>query len=298
VENRKFADVPVDTVPSVHLDYLSQLLDEDILVRRDLVADSVLGRVEVINFTFDACRDFLLADYLLNIVFKTDPGRFERLTRDLTDEQSTVAEGLQDYLFYASRHLQDAGATAIIKGQPWYDAVFVRCVLDLDGADVTQEETDILRQICLQVGPWAPEIACRLLVNYDVSLSPYANIRVLFDVFDTIGQNDFEMLCHRTFAAGGYRYESGIYPIDKLAADIRPLLLDHRQRDTVARDDLLKLLLYSWNVHEADYRYPAQSLFLEFSREHPRVAKRLMHEHTAKGNKGYPGNVSLLRHGE
>ncbi len=293
VEEKRFSDVPVHIIPSDQLGHLDQLLDEDILVRRDLVSDSVLGSNEVINFTFDACRDFLLADYLLNVIFKTDTQRFTSLIRDLTDEQSTVAEGLQDYLFYASRHLQDAGATAIIKSQPWYGMVFVRCVLDLDGRDVTQEDANTLRDICLRGGYWAPRIACYLLLNYSETLSPHANIRVLFDVFDIMTKSRFEALCVSAFGVTRYAFSSGIYPIDKLARDIKSIALDRGQKWSPIYMDLLRLLLYLWNVEDAEYHRPAQSLFREFSEEHPKVAKRLIGEHVRHNRKGYQGDASL-----
>lgn len=288
VQERKFSDVPVHIFPTNQLNYLSQLLDEDILVRRDLVTDSVLGTAEVINFTFDACRDFLVADFLVNVVLGTDADHFRKLVGDLTDEQSTVAEGLQDYLFYASRHLQDLTARAIIGSQPWYDTIFTHCVFDLDGRDVTAEDANKLRDICLSGDHRAPSIACNLIMNYDPTLSPHVNISVLFDVFDTMSQSDFHDLCRGAFATSRWEIPPlGVYPIGKLVRNIRSIVLVKGQKWSPMLTDLVRLLLYLWDEEDDHYRHPARDLFYDFSEKHPRVAKRLMQEHSATDSKGY-----------
>lgn len=287
VQQKQFSDVPVEFLGANQLDCLSQVLDEDILVRRDLSTDSVLGTREVINFTFDACRDFLLADYLLNVVLQRNAAELQGLIRDLTHEQCTVAEGLRDYLFYASRHLQDSTATATIRSQPWYDAVFVDCVFDLHGSDVTREDADKLREICLSGDIRAPSIACNLVVNYDSALSPHANIPLLFEVLDAMTEARFDHLSERCFGAGHYGLGGGLYRIDKLAKDIRSVILPQGRKWHRPSVELVRLLLYLWDMEGAKYEHPARDLFHEFSKKHPRVADRLIREHVERGRKGY-----------
>ena len=198
VEQDTYANVPIGIFSHDQLPALEALLDEDILVRRDLFPESVLGAKEVLNFTFDACRDFLLSDFLLNVLLSKDRARFEELAAQLTESGKTVAEGLQEYLFYASRHLGDGAVMAFIERQPWHETVFLNCVFDLDEAEITERDAAKLKDACTKGHYTGPQIACHLLSRYDTSRCPHANIRTLFEMFDALDDEAFAAFCSKT----------------------------------------------------------------------------------------------------
>ena len=67
VDQGQFSDIPISEVDHNYHDGLNELLDEDVFFRKDLLqGKSVLDPgSEVISFTFDEFRDFLLADHII-----------------------------------------------------------------------------------------------------------------------------------------------------------------------------------------------------------------------------------------
>jgi len=291
IVNDKYADVPVSVFDD-DLRTLSDVIDEDVLVRRDLVSHSVLGRQEVLNFTFDACRDFLLSDYLLNILAKGDRPRFKKLISELTKPEHTVAEGLREYLFLASRYLDNTAITAILTKQPWYEDVYIASVFDLDDDAITDADNARLKDLCLAQHGGTPSIVIGLLVRYDQERHPHANVATLFEVFDVLEPELWASLCAQTFGARNHGVGGGFYDIDRLTDDLRQFLLATGSGWRSAYGALARMLLYLWNVPGRDYGCPARDLFSEFEALHPSVAKRLRNEHVAAGRKGYPGEDS------
>ena len=296
LNNRQFADVPTSALPEVELGVLSDMIDEDVLIRRDLAARrGVLDdSAEVINFTFDAFRDFLLSDHLLNTVLPSDQDRCRKTIDELTQAHSTVAEGLREYLFYACRHCRAESARQIVEAQPWYDEIFVPCVFGLEDEAMTPEDMHKLRHTCLAGDDRAPEVIYSLLVRWDTTQDKYANISMLFEIFDCLDDNAFQDLCERTFGAARYGAGKGYYFIDKLVDDIRRAILTEKSRWFSEMGNLATLLLYLWNVPDAQRCFPARELFSDFANARPRVARRLTRDHLRNNRKGCREDVSWL----
>ncbi len=286
IDNEMYADVPVSVFRD-DLGTVSDIVDEDVLVRRDLAAHSVLGSNEVLNFTFDACRDFLLSDYLLNVLAKKDWPHFKTLVSDLTKPEHTVAEGLREYLFFASRYLDDSAITAILTKQPWYEDVYIDFVFDLDDDAITEQDETQLTSFCSSGHRAAPQIVVDLMIRYDSARHPRANILTLFECLDTLDEAGFSTICKSAFGARTYGMGGGSYSIERLTRDLRKLLLTTDTDWSSAYGELAKLLLYLWNVPGPNYGYPARELFREFEQVHSRIASRLKGEHIARSRKGY-----------
>jgi hypothetical protein len=292
VDNGKYTDVPLAFFKQKELAILSGLVDEDILIRRDLTPDSVIGSAEVLNFTFDACRDFLLSDYLLNVLAKEDRQRFERLVSELTDPKQSVAEGLQQYLFYASRYLADSSTTTFMESQQWYETVFRTSVFDLDEEAITKQDADRLKGFCLKDHQMATRIVVDLLVRYDPKRSPNANILTLFEIFDSMDPAKFKELCGRTFGARNYGVGGGYYPIDRLTEDVGRLILSTGDRWVSSYATLGRLMLYLWRMPGPQHTFPARDLFDRFAEVHPATASRLQKEHRNESRKAYSDRLS------
>lgn len=291
IEQDTYADVPLSIFDTdrTGLMLLLELVDEDILLRKDIDPKRIFAQKEVINFTFDACRDFLISNYLMNVILQEDASKFKQLVQKLTNPELTVAEGLQEYLFFASRYEQRDVATKVIKEQPWYKQVFHRCVFELDDGVITGEDDKALKEACIKGEELAPYIVSQLLRRYDVSRHTHANITFLFDILDTVDDNTFSRLCERTF--GGRRgIDRGYYPIDLLIKHLNPLLVGNKWRSSYT--GLARILLYLWNV-PADYVYPARDLFWEFEQRHPNIATQLVKDHIKHHRRGYKENLCM-----
>lgn len=290
LDNDLYENVPISIFHRDKLGNLSDLLDEDILVRRDLISESILGGTEVINFTFDECRDFLLSDYLLNVLINEDAIRFADVVEKLTQPQKTIAEGLQEYLFYASRHLGNSEASEIIKKQQWYEEIYLYYVFYLDESDITVEDSMSIKNACLKNHYMAPQIACELMSRYDTNRYTHANITSLFEVLDELSDSEFDNLCKKAFGMKLNAIDHVLYPIDKLANDIEHLFSSTAWRSSY--EEICKLFLYLWNLHDINDTFPARDFYKSFSKVHPVIASRLKEMHANLRRKGYMFDLS------
>ena len=73
ISTKNYEDIPIQKIienKQISKNVLLKLVDENIFFRRDIKNKSgVLLDKEVISFTFDEFRDYLIADYLINILF-------------------------------------------------------------------------------------------------------------------------------------------------------------------------------------------------------------------------------------
>ena len=243
-------------------------------------------------FSNSIYRDFLLSDYLLNVLSKQDRHRFEKLVMELTDPKQSVAEGLQQYLFYASRYLADPPTTTFMEGQQWHETVFITSVFDLDEEAITKQDADRLKGFCLNGHQMAPGIVVDLLVRYDPKQCPNANILTLFEMFDSMNPVKFKELCGRTFGARDYGAGGGYYPIDRLTQDVGRLLMSTGDHWVSSYATLGRLMLYLWRMPGPQHTYPARDLFERFAEVHPATASRLQKEHRNESRKAYSDRLS------
>jgi len=282
IEQDIYTDVPLSVFDSnqSELQLLLELIDEDILLRKDIDPNKIFAQKEVVNFTFDACRDFLISKYLIEVILQEDESKFRHLVKKLTDPKLTVAEGLQEYLFFASRHENKKVAIETIKMESWYQSILHSYVFELDESAITDEDDKALKEACIQDDPSAPYIVVQLLKRYDVSRHPHANISLLFNVLDMLSDNTFSRLCEFTFGKN-----NGYYPIETLTKHLKPLLIGNKWHS--ACTELAKILLYLWDLTGPNYSYPARELFWEFKQRHPNTALRLMKNHIKHQQRGF-----------
>ena len=248
IKHQQYVDIPLISIDKNNIDILSDLVGEDVLLRRDLNPDSVLGRTEVLNFTFDACRDFLLSDHLLHEVFAKDPSLCKKLIVEITKPEYVVAEGLQQYLFYASRHMQQPSITKFLESLSWFEDIYISSVFDLEEEYITQQDTKRLTLLCIENHQRVPWIIANLLRRYDPMIYKNANILTLFKIFDTMEDEKFSQICLRTFDASNYG-TGGRYPIHAVTEDIGKLILSTGKEWHASYKELARLMLYLWMFH-------------------------------------------------
>jgi len=297
ISRRSFANVPVESFGRDDLGTLTQLIDEDIFLRKDLSenAKDSSGQKEIISFTFDEFRDFLLADYLLTTVLHEDAQHFERLVRELTQPTCSVSEGVSQYLFFGSRYIENDTGLTILKKQPWYDRLFVPCVFELDDAMLKAEDIEKIRQTSESENQDAVVIFAYLMWRYDTNSFRNANIELLFDILDQHSEDAFRRLLYRMFDQSPFSARQAFYPLSTLTEHLRPLVLAQGAQWEKSFAHLARLLLYLWDARDAKYSWLARELFMEFSQIHPSLAQELCEEHIRHMRKGYTGAYAYNR---
>ena len=287
VENLQFTGVPISIFQQHELASLTKLIDEDVFLVKDLTGK--LGVMsdpdEAVSFTFGELRDFLVADHLLTTVLPQSESRFEELVQKLTAPSCTVSEGVEQYLFFSSRRSTDTRATTVLEKQAWYRDVMARYVFELEDDQVTDRDISALKQICVTEDVRVPYIIVRLITRYDKERFRKLNISLVFDVLDSMSDQDFAKVARATFGEARYGLGS-YYPLTQLVNDVCPLLLRSGNDWEPAFEELARVVLYLWGLRDADRDYPARRCFAQFEQVHPTLAKKLRSEHVANQRKG------------
>lgn len=175
VENGLQSKIPIREVTS-RLDHrfrglFERFLDENILVKRDMDYDG-----EVVSFTYDEFRDYLIARYLVNEVLPADKTKFIGILSMLKDR--SVSEGLIPFLFTHIFQYGNSEARDIIRNESWFDATLALNIWSLE--DELLETADIERLKSLIIR-YPSRISIELLRRWDSKRYPHLNITMLLD---------------------------------------------------------------------------------------------------------------------
>lgn len=226
----EFCDTPISAVETSLQPALAELIAEDVFVRKDLVAGkSVLDPdAEVINFTFDEFRDFLIADYLLNEIYeKLGEEAFTNKLKQYTECQCLVAEGVSRYVFYAAKNPGKRALLKIIATMPWYEETYLRCIFSVEEKCVSDDDLKYIKKEFFVERGKAQQVFFALMMRWDTAALPRLNIDLLFNILEEIGDSDYEKLVVPIFHSSNHSDYHSVkppYPIEKLTSDIESLL--------------------------------------------------------------------------
>jgi hypothetical protein len=205
LETGRFSDVPRSVVPAALDAELTAVLDEELILRHDLgPAPSLLAEpTELLNFTFDEMRDFLLAQHLL-AVHAQDPGEFARLVALQQPTTAQSVEGLQRFLFYASRVPANRAFFENYHRHPWYNAVYDSEVFAVPPTYLDAEDRRIAEEALLAGDARAQHFARELSVCWQSSVFPVLNLDVLLAVAQRADPSFFANVIVPTFGPAVY----------------------------------------------------------------------------------------------
>ncbi|MHB8828976.1 MAG: NACHT domain-containing protein [Syntrophales bacterium] len=278
VSNLVFSDIPISALDTSLQPALAELIAEDVFVRKDLVAGrSVLDPdAEVINFTFDEFRDYLIADHLLNEVFeKLGKQVFvERLTQ-YTADQCPVAEGVSRFVFYDVKKPGQEVLHAAITAMPWYEKVFIHCIFSVEETCVADGDIQRIKEEFSRSKDKAQQVFFALMHRWDTEALPRLNIDLLFAILDNLGDDTYDQLVLPIFYNPMERYNIGPkppYEIKRFAADIESLVTRKAAPWNKRYGKLVELLIYLFSIGGQTYDFPAYTLFQELAAQRPKEA--------------------------
>ena len=209
IDTGKFADVPRGVVPPELDIELTALLDEGLVLRRDLgSATSLLSEPEeVLNFTFDEFRDFIIAQYLLDLYVR-DPEAFSQALTSLQPTSAQSLEGVQRFLFYASRFPTNTGFLAEYRANPWYEAVYDTEVFAVVPTHLDESDRLTAIEALRSGGHRARHYARNLSLCWESDSFPLLNLDLLISVALDAEPEFFDGVLVPTFGTAYYGQES------------------------------------------------------------------------------------------
>lgn len=204
LEHWQFSDVPISAIPSAHYAALYALLDEELVIRRDIPSTpSIFSQYEdTINFTFDEFRDYLLAQYLLYQVYDVnDVTAFNEYIKRNDPKDSQIIEGTKRFLFYASRHPENEAFWNFYRNQSWYMDVYHNEVFNIDTKLLLPDDCDL---IIKALNAENRTVARSLAVRWHPSRYPLLNLELLISYITQINDRQFDSLIVSTFKSNQY----------------------------------------------------------------------------------------------
>ena len=173
-------------IPEREHDLFHRFIDENLLLRRDIkIANTSLGNTEIISFTYDNFRDYLIADYLVNHISKSDYVLFKKCVDLYTNTGHMLKEGIMAFLFLLSKKKDDISCFQYFRNKEWFDDTFSEYIWQIPSRYITEYDVDDIRRLLVS-SPRA--IAPKLLYwrRWDTKLNPQINISLLLNYLSSL----------------------------------------------------------------------------------------------------------------
>lgn len=187
VEHKTVFNVPLShllqCLPDAEKKIFNRFLDENILLRKDLTPErkGPFARNEVVNFTYDSFRDYLISSYLLDVVEPHNYSEFETLVKEFTSKGHQLREGMTPFLFVHARNSCNYDVVNLIRSLDWYPDVFESFIWDIDDALITPDDIVLIKSILESDNP---EYMTNKLIfwgRWNSELYPKLNIHILLE---------------------------------------------------------------------------------------------------------------------
>ena len=186
IQNDTFFNVPIEDLfeemEEEDENMLLRFLDENILLRKDLSGGkkSLARKTEIVNFTYDTFRDYLLAHYILDTLSENVEEQ-KTLIHKYTHDGHQLKEGIIPYLLVHAKNEENREILDFEKSQPWYIPAFKKYIWDVDESKVTEDDIALLKSLVLE----NPEKLAKQLLfrgRWNTKLHPKLNILILLKI--------------------------------------------------------------------------------------------------------------------
>lgn len=143
LENNQFHNVPLDKLN--YDSFIRKIIYEDVILKEDLVSKG--GRYgkrvdEVISFTFDEFRDYIIAWYIIDNYKDVD----EILKKIDELDKTTAREGVARYIYFIAKE-ENKSLYEEIKYYEWTNEPFLEWIFLGEDSNITDEDLKILETI-------------------------------------------------------------------------------------------------------------------------------------------------------
>ncbi len=256
IREKTFFNIPSSIFNETEQKLLYKMLDNEVIFKDEqIMKTGMLTRnTVVISFTFDEFRDFCITNYVLTHLAEQDA--FLKFWNQMNEENLTIREGAQKYIFYLARTESQEDLLPIIQALPEYENLYWRYIWGLEDCHYTANDTEVWKEQLIANGPHAKKIVHDLIDKYDCKFFGNINIRLLFEALDVLAEKIdlYDAFIKRMF--GVSRQKKGIYR-NQEPESMWPFNKMIQYITNYVNDD-------SWNTHHSEwYRLVIYLLELE-----------------------------------
>ena len=272
IENKTYVNVPLDSVieDPKHKALYIRFLDENILVKRDIytIEKEIFTSTEVVNFTFDEFRDFLISKYLVESLYKKSQDEFISFIESEISEKSPLLEGCSTFLFFISRKRPDEILNNIILKQFWFESVFSRCVFTLKDSQISTGDKQLLEKILKDNTKFNNSIVVTLVFRFNIYKYQILNIDFLFEILRDYNDTEYAKSFINSF--GHYRWNHYQINQESFLSQINEILVENEVAENSPYHKLFELLIY---MFLNENRWEVQSLYERYFFQNKEIGK-------------------------
>lgn len=252
VKNDMFINLPLDELlkcfTADERQCFSAFMNSNLLLRQD-TPEGDTGVYEVLNFTYEQIRDFLVTRNLVDVVFQRSKDDFVELVEKYTTNSNNQAEGTRMFLFLYSKLREKTDVFEIVKKQPWHKDVLLNHIWDLPDNMITDEEVEVVKE---HIQNYPDELVKRLAyTHWSPNLYPKLNLQLLLDVLQVMNPMTRKEYLEKIWPSKENRYSYYGYPSVTLRGEY---ISDVRHGIAVRKDkdDKERLVLVALNKYLSD----------------------------------------------
>lgn len=195
IVKHQYINIPFGELNGINKELLNHIINEDIFFRKDLINDeaSVFANKEVLNFTFDEFRDYLLADYLA-----TDLPDIEAFVTSITTDETSI-EGIKKYLFFKSRKSEYREKLNFLESLENYDELFLSNIFSVKDEDIEHGDIQKIKNLFISGYDFSKVIIRFLMFRHKTKIYQKLNISTLFEIITTLDDAQYSELVNQKF---------------------------------------------------------------------------------------------------
>ena len=228
IKYQLFHNIPIDKIinDNKNKEIYIRFLDENIILKKDLPqsSDSIFTESEVVNFTYDEFRDFIISDYLINKVFNESKEVFKSFISNNVVKKSPIMEGCSIFLYSLSRKIDNSEINEFLESQGWYDDAFLSVIFSTPDIEITTNDKIRIKQIFTFNLSVAQKITIELAYHrYDTAKYPNLNINLLFEIFNSLSEQQFDSLVYKIYQGYNNSIENLVKKLDEFLDKFKPV---------------------------------------------------------------------------
>lgn len=195
IDKSQYINIPFDSLNGINRELLNYIIHEDIFFRKDLIKDkaSVFANKEVLNFTFDEFRDYLLADYLT-----TDVSDIEAYVKSITTDETSI-EGIKKYLFFKSRKSEYRDKLTFLESLENYDELFLSNIFSVKDENIEHEDIQKIKHLFMLGYDYSKVIIHFLMFRHRTKMYQKLSIFTLFEIITSLNDETYSELVNQKF---------------------------------------------------------------------------------------------------
>lgn len=257
VEHDVFTNLPLDAILKIlssdERQCFTAFMSANMLLRQDMTEDtSSVG--DVLNFTYEQIRDYLVTRYLIDDVYPVDRDRFSTLVERYTSDSNNQAEGTRMFLFLYARCNNKDEVHKLIKKYPWYEKVLIDFIWNIPDEKITSEDVEIVKAYLRRHADDVVKVLT--YTHWSPVINKNLNINSLFDVLEEMGKENriayLEVVWPSNTKYRSVFGESLVTPRREFISEVRAGIEKRKKKNDQERKVLERLENYLLEVEGTD----------------------------------------------